>query len=102
MSSDEVDLESLLPDVWIAAHPEHLLQCHGAGVAAPGGMVSQDAYIPAATAPDSEQSRRFSRGYQLRTASPRFPSSTHGIIPFDYGTYAWLLTSPVSAKMVYL
>lgn len=26
MSSDEVDLESLLPDVWIAAHPEHFLQ----------------------------------------------------------------------------
>jgi transposase len=26
MSSDEVDLESLLPDVWIAAHPEHVLQ----------------------------------------------------------------------------
>ena len=24
MSSDEVDLESLLPDVWIAAHPEQL------------------------------------------------------------------------------
>jgi len=26
MSSDEVDLESLLPDVWIVAHPEHFLQ----------------------------------------------------------------------------
>src|SRR5450432_2098793 len=26
LSSDEVDLESLLPDVWIAAHPEHVLQ----------------------------------------------------------------------------
>jgi transposase len=26
LSSDSVDLESLLPDVWIAAHPEHLLQ----------------------------------------------------------------------------
>ncbi len=25
LSSDEVDLESLLPDVWIAAHPEHFL-----------------------------------------------------------------------------
>jgi len=25
LSSDEVDLESLLPDVWIAAHPEHVL-----------------------------------------------------------------------------
>ena len=25
VSSDEVDLESLLPDVWIAAHPEHIL-----------------------------------------------------------------------------
>ena len=24
-SSPEVDLESLLPDVWIAAHPEHFL-----------------------------------------------------------------------------
>jgi hypothetical protein len=24
-SSNEVDLESLLPDVWIAAHPEHFL-----------------------------------------------------------------------------
>ena len=22
---DEVDLESLLPDVWIAAHPEHFM-----------------------------------------------------------------------------
>jgi transposase len=26
LSSAEVDLESLLPDVWIAAHPEHLLK----------------------------------------------------------------------------
>jgi hypothetical protein len=26
LSSDSVDLESLLPDVWIAAHPEHVLQ----------------------------------------------------------------------------
>jgi transposase len=26
LSSDQVDLESLLPDVWIAAHPEHILQ----------------------------------------------------------------------------
>jgi transposase len=26
LSSDEVDLESLLPDVWSAAHPEHFLQ----------------------------------------------------------------------------
>ena len=25
MSSDEVDLESLLPEVWIAAHPEYFL-----------------------------------------------------------------------------
>jgi GrpB-like predicted nucleotidyltransferase (UPF0157 family) len=25
-SSDSVDLESLLPDVWIAAHPEHVHQ----------------------------------------------------------------------------
>jgi hypothetical protein len=25
LSSTQVDLESLLPDVWIAAHPEHLL-----------------------------------------------------------------------------
>jgi transposase len=25
LSSDKVDLESLLPDVWIAAHPEHVL-----------------------------------------------------------------------------
>ena len=25
LSSNEVDLESLLPDVWIAAHPEHFL-----------------------------------------------------------------------------
>jgi transposase len=26
LSSDQVELESLLPDVWIAAHPEHVLQ----------------------------------------------------------------------------
>ena len=26
LSADEVDLRSLLPDVWIAAHPEHFLQ----------------------------------------------------------------------------
>ncbi len=26
LSSDDVDLESLLPDVWIAAHPEHRLK----------------------------------------------------------------------------
>jgi hypothetical protein len=26
LSSNEVDLRSLLPDVWIAAHPEHFLQ----------------------------------------------------------------------------
>jgi hypothetical protein len=26
LSSNEVDLESLLPDVWIAAHPEHFLK----------------------------------------------------------------------------
>ena len=26
LSSDQVDLESLLPDVWIAAHTEHILQ----------------------------------------------------------------------------
>jgi transposase len=26
LSSDEVELESLLPDVWIAAHPEHVLK----------------------------------------------------------------------------
>jgi transposase len=26
MSSDQVDLESLMPDVWFAAHPEHFLQ----------------------------------------------------------------------------
>jgi transposase len=26
LSSDQVDLESLLPDVWIAAHPEHVLK----------------------------------------------------------------------------
>jgi hypothetical protein len=25
VSSNEVDLETLLPDVWIAAHPEHFL-----------------------------------------------------------------------------
>jgi transposase len=25
LSSNEVDLETLLPDVWIAAHPEHVL-----------------------------------------------------------------------------
>jgi hypothetical protein len=25
LSSTEVDLESLLPDVWITAHPEHFL-----------------------------------------------------------------------------
>ena len=25
LSSNEVDLESLLPDVWLAAHPEHFL-----------------------------------------------------------------------------
>ena len=25
LSSNEVDLASLLPDVWIAAHPEHFL-----------------------------------------------------------------------------
>jgi hypothetical protein len=25
LSSNEVDLESLLPDVWITAHPEHFL-----------------------------------------------------------------------------
>jgi transposase len=27
LSSDNVELNSLLPDVWIAAHPEHFLQC---------------------------------------------------------------------------
>ena len=26
LSSDDVELESLLPDVWIEAHPEHLLK----------------------------------------------------------------------------
>jgi transposase len=26
LSSEQVDLESLLPDVWIAAHPEHYLK----------------------------------------------------------------------------
>src|SRR5215472_6769725 len=26
LSSDDVDLRSLLPDVWIAAHPEHFMQ----------------------------------------------------------------------------
>ena len=26
LSSQDVDLRSLLPDVWIAAHPEHFLQ----------------------------------------------------------------------------
>ena len=26
LSSGDVELESLLPDVWIAAHPEHVLQ----------------------------------------------------------------------------
>jgi hypothetical protein len=26
LSSADVDLRSLLPDVWIAAHPEHFLQ----------------------------------------------------------------------------
>jgi len=26
LSSERVDLESLLPDVWIAAHPDHVLQ----------------------------------------------------------------------------
>ncbi len=26
LSSADVDLRSLLPDIWIAAHPEHLLQ----------------------------------------------------------------------------
>jgi hypothetical protein len=26
LSSNEVDLESLLPDVWIVAHPEHFLE----------------------------------------------------------------------------
>jgi hypothetical protein len=25
LASDEVDLETLLPDVWIRAHPEHFL-----------------------------------------------------------------------------
>jgi hypothetical protein len=25
LSSNEVNLETLLPDVWIAAHPEHVL-----------------------------------------------------------------------------
>jgi hypothetical protein len=27
LSSEPVDLESLLPDVWIAAHPEYFLTC---------------------------------------------------------------------------
>jgi hypothetical protein len=26
LSSADVDLSSLLPDIWIAAHPEHFLQ----------------------------------------------------------------------------
>src|SRR5262249_61654079 len=26
LASDEVDLETLLPDVWIKAHPEHFLK----------------------------------------------------------------------------
>jgi len=26
LSSDEVDLSSLLPDAWITAHPEHILE----------------------------------------------------------------------------
>ena len=26
LSSNEVDLESLLPDIWIATHPEHFLR----------------------------------------------------------------------------
>jgi len=26
LSADEVDLRSLLPDAWIAAHPEHFMQ----------------------------------------------------------------------------
>jgi hypothetical protein len=26
LSSNDIDLRSLLPDVWIAAHPEHFLQ----------------------------------------------------------------------------
>jgi hypothetical protein len=29
LSSADVDLRSLLPDVWIAAHPEHFLQYRG-------------------------------------------------------------------------
>ncbi len=27
LSPEEVNLESLLPEVWIAAHPEHMLTC---------------------------------------------------------------------------
>ena len=44
LASAEVELESLLPDVWIAAHPEHVLKYHRdeAEAAAAGRPAAQD------------------------------------------------------------
>jgi hypothetical protein len=64
LSSNAVDLESLLPDVWIAAHPEHFL------------MYRRDEAEAAAIA---RRRRREQRRTKARnTASSRARSSSAG------------------------
>ena len=55
LSSDDADLRSLLPDVWIAAHPEHFMQYR---------------HDEAEAAADARKRRRADRRARRGTGSP--------------------------------
>src|SRR5262249_24907390 len=59
LSSAEVDLRSLLPDVWIAAHPDHFLQCR---------------HDEAESAARARKRRRAERRAKRRTGSAEAPA----------------------------
>jgi transposase len=59
LSSDDVELESLLPDVWIAAHPEH---------------IPQRRRDEAEAAANSRRRRRALRREKARGAEPESPT----------------------------
>src|SRR5262249_4561772 len=60
LSSKDVDLRSLLPDVWIAAHPEYFLQYH---------------HDEAEAAARARQRRRAERRAKRRSGPPVAPAS---------------------------
>jgi hypothetical protein len=60
LSSNDVDLRSLLPEVWITAHPEHFLQYR---------------HDEAEAAARARKRRRADRRARRRTGSPEAPAA---------------------------